>query len=267
MALDWLIGGCTPRLSMSRRKALAWHRAWRAANSIPDRAIVCRSGLGLDGRLWTVAHLSESVRFEAMFLAALPLRWRHPSALEATVPDCQLMPSMNSLLSFPQQNSAVGVAAILGGQELHVSNLVTVGDAKLFLVSVPIMVEGKVAFVLSGAPRLQRLFAESGLSRGGEFGCSMPGLPAWSTATNHAGAQPAPGGLRRTAGASADGPGKRGSRHVRTFRCHVARRHRHEERVRARPGNRLDRRRGGAGGCHECAAAKSRADHGCVRAR
>jgi hypothetical protein len=33
---------------------------------------------------------------------------------------------------------AAGVAAILGGQEFHVSNLVTVGDAKLFLVSVPI---------------------------------------------------------------------------------------------------------------------------------
>jgi len=40
---------------------------------------------------------------------------------------------------------AVGVAAILGGQEFHVSNLVTVGDAKLFLVSVPIMVKGKIA--------------------------------------------------------------------------------------------------------------------------
>jgi hypothetical protein len=74
---------------------------------------------------------------------------------------------------------AVGVATILGGGEFHVSNLVTAGDAKLFLVSVPIMVEGKVAFVLSGAlpaQRLQKLFAESGLFRGGE-----PGLrDAWS---------------------------------------------------------------------------------------
>jgi hypothetical protein len=74
---------------------------------------------------------------------------------------------------------AVGVAAILGGQEFHVSNLVTAGDAKMFLVSVPIMVEGKVGFVLSGAlpvRRLQKLFAESGLSRGGELGLRE----AWS---------------------------------------------------------------------------------------
>jgi hypothetical protein len=74
---------------------------------------------------------------------------------------------------------AVGVAAILGGQEFHVSNLVRAGDAKLFLVSVPIMVEGKVAFVLSGAlpaHRLQKLFAESGLLRGGELGLR----DAWS---------------------------------------------------------------------------------------
>ena len=52
--------------------------------------------------------MSVSIRFEAMFLAALPHLWRHPSSLETTVPDCQLMPSMNSLLSFPRQNSAVG---------------------------------------------------------------------------------------------------------------------------------------------------------------
>jgi hypothetical protein len=74
---------------------------------------------------------------------------------------------------------AVGIAPILGGQRVHVSNLVTAGDAKLFLVSVPIMVGGKVAFVLSGAlpvQRLQKLFAESGLQRGGVLGLR----DAWS---------------------------------------------------------------------------------------
>jgi hypothetical protein len=74
---------------------------------------------------------------------------------------------------------AVGMPAILGGREFHVSNFVAAGDAKLFLVSVPIMVEGKVAYVLSGAlpvQRLQKLFAESGLFRGGELGLR----DAWS---------------------------------------------------------------------------------------
>lgn len=74
---------------------------------------------------------------------------------------------------------AVGVDAILGGRQFHVSNLVAAGGAKLFLVSVPIMVDGKVASVLSGAlpvQRLQKLFAESGLFRGGELGLR----DAWS---------------------------------------------------------------------------------------
>jgi hypothetical protein len=61
---------------------------------------------------------------------------------------------------------AVGVPAILGGRKTYVSDLIAAGDAKLFVVSVPIVVEGKVAFVLSGVlpvQRLQKLFAESGL--------------------------------------------------------------------------------------------------------
>jgi hypothetical protein len=71
-----------------------------------------------------------------------------------------------------------GVAAILGGSKFHVSDLIRPGDAKLFIVSVPVVVDGHVAYVLAGAlpaQRLQKLFAESGL-RGAESG-----LPdAWS---------------------------------------------------------------------------------------
>jgi hypothetical protein len=61
----------------------------------------------------------------------------------------------------------VGVAPILDGREFHVSNLVRAEDARLFLVSVPVRAEGKVAFVLSGAlpvQRLQKLFAEPAAS-------------------------------------------------------------------------------------------------------
>ena len=79
---------------------------------------------------------------------------------------------------FADRNAA-GVAALLSGQECHVSNLVTAGGTKLFLVSVPVMVGGKVVFVLSGAlpvQRLQKRFAESRLQRGGVLGLR----DAWS---------------------------------------------------------------------------------------
>jgi hypothetical protein len=73
---------------------------------------------------------------------------------------------------------AAGVPAILGGAKFHVSDLVVTPDAKLFTVAAPIVVDGRVAFVLVGAlpaQRLQKLFAESGL-RGVDSG-----LPdAWS---------------------------------------------------------------------------------------
>jgi hypothetical protein len=74
--------------------------------------------------------------------------------------------------------ASVGAPIVLAGRRFYVSDLVSAGDAKLFVVSVPIVVEGKVAFVLSGAlpvQRLQKLFAESGL-RGGEAGLR----DAWS---------------------------------------------------------------------------------------
>jgi hypothetical protein len=62
--------------------------------------------------------------------------------------------------------AVAGVPEILGGRKQYVSDLVMAGDARLFIVSVPIMVDGRVAFVLAGAlpvQRLQKLFAESGM--------------------------------------------------------------------------------------------------------
>lgn len=74
---------------------------------------------------------------------------------------------------------AVGVPAIRRGRKFHVSDFIAAGDAKLFTVSVPIVVDGKVAFVLVGAlptQRLQKLFAESGLR---SFDTGLP--DAWSS--------------------------------------------------------------------------------------
>jgi HAMP domain-containing protein len=68
---------------------------------------------------------------------------------------------------------ALGVAEVGAGQRRFVSDLVSGGGEAfkpgLFFVSVPVMVGGKVAFVLSGGlppQRLQPLFAEAGLQEG-----------------------------------------------------------------------------------------------------
>lgn len=93
----------------------------------------------------------------AMFDASSRLVFGGPAAIASAFADAR----------------AAGVDAILAGRSFHVSDLVTAGEAKVFLVSVPISVEGKVAFVLSGAvpaQRLQKLFAEAGLQRGGILG-------------------------------------------------------------------------------------------------
>lgn len=61
-----------------------------------------------------------------------------------------------------------GVAEVVGGNKLFVSDLRTIKGAKpgLFFISVPVVVDGRIAFVLSGGispKRLQGLFAEAGL--------------------------------------------------------------------------------------------------------
>lgn len=61
-----------------------------------------------------------------------------------------------------------GVAEVVGGNKLFVSDLHAVQGARpgLFFLSVPVVVDGRIAYVLSGgvAPkRLQGLFAEAGL--------------------------------------------------------------------------------------------------------
>lgn len=62
--------------------------------------------------------------------------------------------------------AAVGVPDILAGAARHVSDLITAGDTRLFAVSVPIVVDGRIAYVLVGylpAQRLHKLFTEAGL--------------------------------------------------------------------------------------------------------
>jgi len=61
-----------------------------------------------------------------------------------------------------------GVSEIIGGRHLFVSNLLSFdgGKTPVYTISVPIVIDGKVAFVLIGAmaaKRLQPLFAEAGL--------------------------------------------------------------------------------------------------------
>ncbi len=61
-----------------------------------------------------------------------------------------------------------GVAEVVGGRKVFVSDLQASATAKpgLFFISVPVVVDGRVAFVLSGGvepQRLQGLFAEAGL--------------------------------------------------------------------------------------------------------
>ncbi|HTR87785.1 MAG TPA: cache domain-containing protein [Reyranella sp.] len=61
-----------------------------------------------------------------------------------------------------------GVPEIVGGRHLFVSNLLAFdsGRPSVYAVSVPIVIDGKVAFVLTGAmapKRLQALFGEAGL--------------------------------------------------------------------------------------------------------
>jgi hypothetical protein len=63
---------------------------------------------------------------------------------------------------------AVGIPEILSGRALFVSNLLAIDDGRpsIYLVSVPVTLDGRVAFVLSGAmsaASLQSLFAEAGL--------------------------------------------------------------------------------------------------------
>ncbi len=64
-----------------------------------------------------------------------------------------------------------GVPEVIGGRALYLSDLKEVAAAKpgLFFVSVPVVVDGRVAYVLSGGvspKRLQALFAEAGLRPG-----------------------------------------------------------------------------------------------------
>jgi hypothetical protein len=63
---------------------------------------------------------------------------------------------------------ALGLAEVVAGRSLFVSNLLAIDDGKpsVYVVSVPVTLDGKVAFVLSGAlsaASLQSLFAEAGL--------------------------------------------------------------------------------------------------------
>ena len=64
-----------------------------------------------------------------------------------------------------------GVPEVIGGRALYLSDLKEVAAAKpgLFFISVPVLVDGRVAYVLSGGvspKRLQALFAEAGLRSG-----------------------------------------------------------------------------------------------------
>lgn len=66
---------------------------------------------------------------------------------------------------------AAGVPEVVGGSRLYVSDLRAIDSAKpgLFFISVPVVVEGRIAFVLSGGvspKRLQGLFTEAGLRQG-----------------------------------------------------------------------------------------------------
>lgn len=67
--------------------------------------------------------------------------------------------------------AAAGVPEVIGGRSLYLSDLKEVAAAKpgLFFLSVPVVVDGRVAYVLSGGvspKRLQALFAEAGLRPG-----------------------------------------------------------------------------------------------------
>jgi hypothetical protein len=68
----------------------------------------------------------------------------------------------------PPQADSVGVAAVVGGAKLYVSDLQPGADGRpgLFYVSVPVVRDGQVGLVVSGGvalQRLQQLFVEAGL--------------------------------------------------------------------------------------------------------
>jgi hypothetical protein len=90
-------------------------------------------------------------------------------ALALFEPDGKLkFASPSSVQSSFAKPAEFGVAEIVGGRHLFVSNLLSFdgGKTAVYTISVPIMIDGKVAFVLTGAmavKRLQALFAEAGM--------------------------------------------------------------------------------------------------------